>query len=126
MPVRPFYKSPRSHHLRERTSTCTWAVSHNQLGPNDDGRIQALQFTLRVGLDRIDRYILVFLGMPFIVGTIVKGAVGFEDVMDAIPEGSDKAFPVALKEHAANAQAIFDLGKRFQRNAVCCQVGLTG
>ena len=41
---------------------------------------------------------------------IVKGTIGFKDVMDAFAKGCYKACPGAFKEHASSRKTLFDLG----------------
>ena len=88
------------------------------LGLDHDGRIQSLQFAVGVGLNRIKGNILVLLGMPLVFFAVKEGAVGFEDVMNAIAKGGDKTGAIAFKRHIAFDQAVIDFGKVFEGHAV--------
>jgi hypothetical protein len=48
----------------------------------NDGREQSFQLPFRVRLDDVEGDILVLLSMALVMGTIVKGTIGFKDVMD--------------------------------------------
>ena len=56
--------------------------------------------------------------MTFISGTVKKGAVGLQDVMNAVTEVRHKARAAALEKQIASYQAAVDFGKIFERHAV--------
>ena len=76
----------------------------------NNGRKQSFQLPFRVRLDDVEGDILVLLSMALVIGTIVKGTIGFKDVMDAFAKGCYKACPVAFKQHASAQKTRFNFG----------------
>ena len=93
-------------------------------GPDDDSGIKPCQFTVWIRLDSVKRDILVFLGVSFFFDSIKKSAIGLQDVMDTVTEGSDKSATITLKLHVTDIQAILNLGQFIKSNTVACKIVL--
>ena len=68
---------------------------------DDNCWIKPFKFSIGVRLDSIKGNFLIFLGMPSILFYVEKGSVGFQDVMNAVPESGNKGCTIAFKEHLA-------------------------
>jgi len=91
-----------------------------------NGRIEFFFLSFRVWLDNVERNILIFLGMPLIGCAIVKGAVCIKDMVNTVLKGRDKFVSAAFKDQVASGKAVFQPAEGLKRNAVGCQLILTG
>ncbi len=66
------------------------------------------------------------MGVSWIIRSVKESTVGFQDVMNTISEGGDKAGAVALEGHVAVDQSPIDFGKILEGHAVVVQVGRIG
>ena len=76
---------------------------------DNDGRVQPFLIALGIGLNGIKGDVLVALGMPAIQIAIVKGAVGFQDVVNPLLKCRNKTPTAAFEEHVALADPGVDL-----------------
>ncbi len=66
---------------------------------NNDGRIQSFLIPFWVRLNGVERDTLIPLGVSPVCLSIEKGTVLFQDMMNPIFEGGNKAGPVPFKYH---------------------------
>ena len=85
---------------------------------DNNGRVQPFLIAFRVGLDGVKGDVLVALGMAAIGIAIVKGAVGFQDVVNPFLEGGDETATAAFEEHVSPAGPRIDFRKGIEGHAV--------